>query len=102
MADDRGGAWSSSSRLSDNPRLGTRPIGFRVEEAWSADRLTRPGKRTHVGTGRTNSVESGERGKVPNYLSAWCRRTASGSAWMAEEPGALPHLLQPGPAPFGP
>ena len=36
----------------------------RIEEAWPVDRITRPGKRARVQSGRTNSVERDERGNV--------------------------------------
>ena len=38
----------------------------RIEEAWPVDRITRPGKRALVRSGRTYSVESGEHGNVPH------------------------------------
>ena len=39
----------------------------RIEEAWPVDRLTRPGKRARARSGKTNSVESDERGRVSHY-----------------------------------
>ena len=62
-----------SPQRGDNLFIGTRPIDFRVEEAWPVDRIKRPGNRTHVGTCRANSVESDKRGNVPHYARLYAK-----------------------------
>ena len=66
----------------------------RIEEAWPVDRLTRPGKRARVGTGRTNSVESDERGNVPHYIGF--RMEEARPRYRLRRPAGTRGVLRPG------